>query len=435
MFSGAAIGASIGGVFLYNDVNPIYSIRIAKSIYTILKITALYKYNLYNVDPSSDNYNVLLSSTHKQVANILLNLFQEQGGLYIKLGQYLASQNQSLPPEYQMLRVLQDRVKFRDISELEDTFIEDFGKPPTQIFKYFDTTPIAAASIAQVHKAIRHDGKEVAVKVQYPEIQRRFSADMLTYRISLFIIEKAFKNLKLLWISDGIESALRQELDFIQEGKNAEKAFRNFDRNDDYYIPKVYWDQTTKRILTTEFITGYKIDNLKPLESQGITKKEVAEKIINCIADQIFLKGFFHGDPHPGNILIRMHPTKANQCQVVLLDHGLYKEVSEEFRINCCKLYKHLLYSEYKEFERICNTMGIKDWKKMAFMILLRPIDNSMFEEFDMNELKDYHKNPEIRKKIDNLMMSHIDEWNNLFDALPRDFVILFRNRYVLYYL
>lgn len=156
----------------------------------------------------------------------------KSGGLYIKVGQYLAAQNHVSPREYtETLKVLQDRAPHKLWPEISQVFLEDLGAEPEKFFQQFDKVPIAAASIAQVHHAVTHDGREVAVKMQYPEVRRRFGVDMFTYDLVLQLLAKFFPSLDMRWMNNEMRNVLEQELDFMNEARNAEKASKNFHNN------------------------------------------------------------------------------------------------------------------------------------------------------------------------------------------------------------
>lgn len=433
------VGASTTmGVMLYHGVDPLDSmVRFNRTLYAGIKATMVYKRAEYVFGKDNPKFDALMEEAHGEIADILLELFLKQGGLYIKSGQYMASQDQSLPRAYKKLSVLQDSVEFKDFNIVEKTFEEEFGVSPFEMYKSVETMPIAAASIGQVHRAVTKDGNQVVIKVQYPEIRKRFSVDMFTYKVTLYLLEFIFKNAKLRWIGDEIEGFLHKELDFYNEAKNAERASNNFQGNLDYYIPKIYWDLTSKRILTLEYINGIKANDLEGIARLGLNRFDVANKVINCLAEQIFVHGFFHGDPHPGNVFVRRHPVKPGECQVVLLDHGLYKDMTPEARIRCCKLYRDIIIKDYKSFEATSKSIGIEDWKKLAFIILMRPLDNSMFEKhFPGMSVKDIHKfmtenRTLFAAKMEKIMLEEMDGWNKLMSNLPKEFLILIRNWYV----
>jgi len=202
---------------------------------------------------------------HEKAAARILYCCQRNGGLYIKLGQGIAAMNHVLPPQYnRTFSVLYDKAPSVTYDRVEKIFMEDLGRSPDEIFSEFDHEPIASASIAQVHKARLKDGTTVAVKVQKPQIRVQISWDLFMYKVLTYLFEKSF-DLPLYWSVEYTSDQLRKETDFLIEGKNAERAAANF-HSDDLYVPKVFWQHSTSRILITEWIDGVKIDNRAELD-------------------------------------------------------------------------------------------------------------------------------------------------------------------------
>ncbi|ORX96476.1 putative mitochondrion protein [Basidiobolus meristosporus CBS 931.73] len=317
-----------------------------------------------------------IDALHTRVAKRILTVCQKNGGLYIKFGQVIATQAAVLPPQYnRTFKVLYDDAPSVPYEDVVHIFQEDFGCHPDDMFVEFERKAFASASIAQVHRARLRDGTLVAVKVQKPYIRDQLDWDLRAYKAVCWLFEKAF-DLPVYWSTEYTEKHLRQEVDFINEGHNAEKAAENLatDSNlsSQVYIPKVFWKQTSSRILTAEWIDGIPLSETDKVEQCGFSTKAILETVIGIFAHQIFMSGFVHCDPHPGNILIRKHPT-SNKPQVVLLDHGLYVTESDQFRADYCRLWKSLFLMDSKALEKICHGWGIRDVNMFASATLLRP--------------------------------------------------------------
>ena len=221
-------------------------------------------------------------------------------GLYIKFAQQLLTVP-VLPSQYfSILKRLLDHAPTIDYSVVSKTIQSDFNaSSPLQIFDEFDAVPIASASIAQVHKAKLKDGRRVAVKIQKPEIGHQLFWDMLCYRILILGFQTVF-DLPLYWTADYIEEHLRQEVDFINEARNAERCLLELpaEFSSLVHVPKVYHDYSTRRILTTEWIDGVPLTDVSQIRHLGIDEKSVMKVVVDVFADQIFRTGFIHADPH-----------------------------------------------------------------------------------------------------------------------------------------
>ncbi|KYR01571.1 putative protein serine/threonine kinase [Tieghemostelium lacteum] len=397
-------------------------IRFERAMVTAL--TVMFNYKLMEwKDKNDPNYNAKLDQLHQESAEKILKLCLANGGLYIKSGQYLASLNHVLPPQYtKTLSVLQDKVLFRPYSEIEKAFIEDFGESPSKVFAEFDKNPIAAASLAQVHKAKTFSGEEVAVKVQYSDVARNFEGDLMTQKIFIKMVEFAFPEFEFSWMADEMKMVLSSELDFVNEAKNGERAKREI-QHPMSYIPKVYHEYSSKKVLTTEFIHGCKVNDTKSLHRMGLTEKDVLQNLLEICSEQIFIHGFVHVDPHCGNILVRQHPKYPKRAQVVLIDHGLYREYDNEFRINFCHLYRSLVLCDHKKVQHYSKILGVENYKLFSNIILMRNFENSsvgignQVTPEDMEKMMGQFMNDDFMLQVNTLMKS-----------MPRHLFFILRN-------
>jgi ubiquinone biosynthesis protein len=235
-------------------------------------------------------------------------VLEELGPTFIKFGQIMSNRPDILPePLLIELEKLQDSVPPMPNEEAEKMIEQELGKPISELFKNFDTNPIVSASIAQVYRAELFSGEKVAVKVQRTGIQKIIETDLeIMFHLSL-LMEKHITEMEILNPVETVkefERSIRKEIDFNIEASHIERFARNFQTDMTIYIPEVYKDYSTKKILTMEFIEGIKVSNLKALKETEIDALLVAEQGCDLILKQIFEHGFFHADPHPGNILI-----------------------------------------------------------------------------------------------------------------------------------
>jgi predicted unusual protein kinase regulating ubiquinone biosynthesis (AarF/ABC1/UbiB family) len=263
-------------------------------------------------------------------------------GLLIKLGQIVGSRPDLIPDEYiDVLSRLQDDVPPRPFPSIKRRIERSLERTLEDVFAEFDETPIAAASLAQVHKARLHDGRTVAVKVQYPGIQAIVENDLRNVRFLLRILAQFERNLNFGPIIEEVSQNVPMELDFINEGHNAELIAKNFADRDDIVVPEIYWEYTTKRVLVMEYMEGIKVTDVAGLNRIGVDTQAVAQLVTDVYCEQLYLHGMFHADPHPGNLFIQRGP--AGNPVLVMLDFGLCRQYDDKFRLAYAKLVNAML--------------------------------------------------------------------------------------------
>lgn len=266
---------------------------------------------------------------HRRNAARTLRTMLSLRGVYIKLGQVLSIMGGFLPREYtQQLAVLQDQVPARPFREVEAVLVRELGRPVAQSFASIEEKPIAAASLGQVHVAHLKDGTKVAVKVLYPKIRDVIRIDMIIVRAGLSVYR---------WFVpvDSIENAyhalvdlLHRETDYLHEADCMQRMSDNFSGDPDILFPHVHAELTTRDVLTMTFMDGVKITDFSSLDALGLSRREVATRLVQSFYKQLLIHRFFHADPHPGNFLVQRGGD--GQPQLVVLDFGAICEARDE---------------------------------------------------------------------------------------------------------
>ncbi|KAK9459626.1 ABC1 family-domain-containing protein [Lipomyces oligophaga] len=344
--------------------------RNLRAVVTLSIIAADYKINF------TEEHDI--DALHNRVAERIYNLITTNGGLYIKIGQAIAMQAQVLPPVFQKkFAKLFDGAPQDDWPEIEKIFIQDFGVKPTDVFETINTHAIASASVAQVHKAQLKTGEWVAVKIQHPSIQKQMSWDLGAYRMIMYIYDRFVFDIPVYFTVDFTCNRLEAETNFLNEAHNGE-VLRDFVEKDSnlcnkVYIPKVYDELSSKRVLTMEWIDGVSMSNREELQRRNWSAAQIMDSMVNLFAAQIFSWGVVHCDPHPGNIIIRTDPANNKKLQLVLIDHGLYIYERDEFRRQYCELWRNMFLLNDAKIKEIVMKWGVGSPDLFASAVMLRP--------------------------------------------------------------
>jgi len=286
----------------------------------------------------------------------LRSVLEQLGPTYVKLGQLLSTRPDLLPAEYiRELEKLQDSVPPFPFKQVQQVLDEE-GLRTEDIFASFSEEPLASASIGQVHEAVLKTGEKVVVKVQRPGIGKIIENDLEILYELVGMLEKHTKWGRLYQLTDILDefaNALRKEMDFAQEGRNADKFRENFRQNRNVLIPKVYWEYTSRRVLVLEYIGGVKVSEFERLIRAGFDLKRVANHIVEALFQQIYEHGFFHADPHPGNIAI------APGEKVIFYDFGQVGTVDEVLIERCMDLVMAMVRYDVNGVTRALLQVGI----------------------------------------------------------------------------
>jgi ubiquinone biosynthesis protein len=343
-------------------------------------------------------------------------MLEDLGTTFIKLGQMLSGRPDLIPEELiKELERLQDFTPTFDGSLAIRRIEEDLGQPIGNVFKHFESVPLASASIGQVHRATLHDGRQVVVKVQRPDIQDQIEVDMDILRALAKLAEKYREEVRHYnpqAIVSALERTMELELDFKHELGNIRLFRKNaIERNSRVIIPEPLEEYSSTRILTMEYVEGFKINDLDAYATFGISPEKVAMKAMNSFFEQVFVDGFFHADPHPGNVLV------DKEGRLVYLDFGMMGKLTQRNKELLGDLFVAV---ELRDSERILQAM--KSLSKISYIEdeqgLLLEID-ALLNLYYSADLKDIPLT-EVLEKFRSLVIQH-----NL--RIPADFFLLIK--------
>lgn len=441
--------------------------RNAHTVVTCSAIALDYKLN-FRASKSSRQ----LSRIHERNADRLLNLCLQNGGLYQKIGQAIAMQSAVLPLAFQeRFSRFFDETPQAGWKEVERVLREEFphllveggGDVVDQLFMpgTWERQAIGSASIAQVHRARLKTGEQVAVKIQKPWIKRQVHLDLLVFSIVTYLFSTKLFALPLSFLTPFITERLLSETDFLNEANNA-MQMRSFVESEPSLrnrvtIPKTYPELCTTRVLVAEYIDGVGIANREllrspwrdansvghpigtpryitarlgpqkpaytaaggPIYGLGLNESAVMETMIDLFCAQMFLFGWLHCDPHPGNILIRRR--ENGSPELILLDHGLYVTTTSEFRRDYATFWKALLTFDNTTIARIASSWGIGNADLMASATLLRPYSGGTQEMVEMLDSETaYDRHVRMREKMGEFLQDQ--------EKMPKELIFIGRN-------
>jgi ubiquinone biosynthesis protein len=267
---------------------------------------------------------------------------RDLGGVLLKAGQFLSTRADVLPAAYvERLARLQDRARPLPYAVVRRVLCEELGAEPEELFTRVWRRPMASASLAQVHRATLRDGREVALKVQRPDVRAALAADLSTLRIAVRAIEGLEGSLGFAILLDQLEGSLARELDFALEAESAARMARNFAASPRVRIPAVVEEFTRARVLVTEYLPGIRVTDRARLTRAEVDPAAVVEALLGAYAAQVFEHELFHADPHPGNLLVL--PGAGGDFALGFVDFGLVQEVPAGFRAGALELAQRVL--------------------------------------------------------------------------------------------
>ena len=301
------------------------------------------------------------SAFNRESAESIYEAAIELRGLILKGCQFIGSRADVLPPEYvEVLSQLQDRVPAHPFRVVRETVERELDAPLSENFASFEETPVAAASLAQVHRAVLHSGETVAVKVQYPEIASLVRSDLSNLRALFKAVGLLERDVDLMPLVDELGRQMPLELDFVNEAENSETVASYYSERDDVHVPRVHWELTTRRVLVSEFIPGIKINDMGALAAAGIDPNLVMKTLVEAYCEQIFGHGFFHADPHPGNLIVQAPAEGASAPRLVFIDFGLAKQLPKEFHHGILELVSALVEGSAERMAEALHELGFE---------------------------------------------------------------------------
>ena len=307
---------------------------------------------------------------------------EDLGTTFIKLGQLLSTRPDLVPPEYiAEFSKLQDNVPPFPYSRVSGIIRGELRASPEDIFKSFDQTPRASASIGQVHKAKLLDGTPVVVKVQRPDVEVLAEQDLevlgdLARFASQHTALGAHYDIEG-WVEE-FAFVLRNELDYTREGHNADRIRRNFTNDDALYVPRIFWEHTSKRVLTMEEISGIKINDFEALDKAGLNRQRIAENCAHIALTMTYDHGFFHADPHPGNFFVLENEV------IGLIDYGMVGRLDENLQRSLLRMEMALIRRDADRLVDELMSLGITKGT-VKRNVLKRDFDHMIYRFYDIS--------------------------------------------------
>ena len=310
---------------------------------------------------------------------------EDLGPIFIKFGQVLSTRHDLLPPDIgKELSKLQDNVPPFEGHQAREIIETAFGKPVQEIFQQFDETPLASASIAQVHTATLWDGHDVVVKVVRPDIRPVIEQDIEVLYLIASMAKRYWKEAKRLHpveVVEEYEKTIIDELDLVREAANASQLGRNFENSEDLYIPKIYWDYTHDKVLVMERIYGIPVGNMDELREKNVNMKRLGELGVETFFTQVFKHNFFHADMHPGNIFV--DATNPDKPFYIAVDFGIVGTLTPEDKRYLAENFHAFFNRDYKRVAELHMESGwvSSDTRVNEFESAIRTVCEPIFNK------------------------------------------------------
>lgn len=404
-----------------------HSRRIRKAYWTAFVVASSYlRMRFLRWFLGRNWYNRRIEALHLRNAERVKKAILELGGLFIKIGQMLSVMSNFLPEAFQRpLEALQDRLPPKPFAEVQQRLKEELGQEPEALFSRFEPIPMATASIGQAHRASLLDGTEVVVKVQHFDIEAIAQIDLQVVK-RLTQVYSWFMDIKGLdYLYAQIRQMIEEELDFANEMRAMERIRQNLKDEQEVSIPEVFPAFSTGRVLTTRFCPGAKILDTAQIDAWEVDRNALAARLLRIWCKMVFKDGFYHADPHPGNLLV------DEKGLVVLLDFGATASISPQFRSGMIQLIESTVKNDVEAMLDACRSLGFladgPEAEKMArkmIAALRNFLQNEIqFEGLDFREIQINPFNNSLSDLISEIGFRGIAGTVQM----PKDYVLLSR--------
>ncbi len=364
------------------------------------------RWRYFGYRPSAERW----SELHRKNARSFYRLAVRMRGALIKVGQIISTRVDIAPKEWvEELTRLQDKVTPTPWPQIRKRLVKELGGEPTEIFETIEEQSVAAASFGQVHRARTKDGRDVALKVKYADIEMKLSCDLFAMNVATPLFNVFVPKIRLKVINDEIGHALRTELSYRQEAEYTRTIRANLEEVPGIVVPEVVDEFTTDSVICTTFFEGYKITDKERLAEDGIAEHDVIRKIIDAYTHMFFIDGVFQSDPHPGNLLLRKN--EEGGPEICILDFGQVKVLPKLFQRSLIHTSIAFMGRDVDGFARNVVAMGVASEEDLEHAKpLLREFFDEMFEmspaelrQLDPTALKE--KIQEVVGKIDGVVI------------------------------
>lgn len=397
---------------------------------------------------------------HQRGADRLVNLCFSNGGIYIKLGQHIGMLDHLLPDEYVLTarKHMLDKCPVSAIEDVVKIIEDDLGKPMDELFTFFDEIPLASASLAQVHRAIDPNGRHLAVKVQHRGLRETSQVDLATIDALATVVRWLEPAADYRWLVEEADANLPKELDFQNEAANAQRCAAliqsDFRLRGRVVVPQIDEERTSSRVLSMEYIDGVGITDVQGLSRMGANPSEAARLLSLTFAAMVFKWGDVHADPHPANVFVRKTPSpgdgeegygrrrrirkwmsslfynnnKSPKYQLVLLDHGLYRQLDDKMRIQYAYLWRSLVFGDTAGIIKAAQALDAGDTVPMfVSMLTQRPWDEITAPGKTASERLKMKRTVAEKERIQTYASQFAMEITDLLRRIPRPLLLLLK--------